>query len=87
MLQITIQKTAIGYAAKEGDKTLCVFGYDSARNAWDFRADGLEIKTQEGRAFPWSYFLDFCRVVSFLNSGHLWTSEATAVISGKSYIK
>ena len=90
MLQIKIRKSDTGnLAACFSFVCLFEFRYEPEVGAWLFFVGykGSAVK-KEGRAFPWVYFIDLCRAVAFLKHGEpLWTSEATKVISGKSYVK
>ena len=89
MLAISIKKDGSGnlLAVANGTSLFCV-GYRKELRSWVFwlRGDHNPEK-KEGKAFPWIYFTDLCRAVAFLRGEPLWSSDATKIVSGKSYIK
>jgi len=88
-LAIKIKKADDGNLCAVGnDAALFEFRYEPEAKAWLFFARGGIRKKFEQRGFPWVFFYDFCRTIAFLQLDEpLWTSAATIIVSGKSYIK
>jgi hypothetical protein len=93
MYPICIKKTDHGnLVAKVKENSLFEFRYCQDADEWRFWPLAYCMKgwtlSRKGRAFPWIYFYELCRVVAFLGLDEpLWKTVNPKVVSGKSYIK
>lgn len=93
MFPICIKKTDHGnLVAKVKENSLFEFRYCRDVDEWRFwpllyYTKGVTF-VRKGRAFPWEFLYDLCRVVVFLGLDEpLWRTVNPNVVSGKSYVK
>lgn len=89
MIAISIKKEDDGNLGAYADGAyLFEFRYIQSLGMWKFWISGVLSKKWEGRAFPWTLFIDLCRATYCLKYDKpIWSRDYYAVKSGKSYVE